>query len=147
MKVFKCVREMLHSMGMLPLQSNQSFSNTKFVRVHLILIILILTTISEAVYFLFEATSTIEYVQTFVMSLIGVACIANLLIQFWEISDIFQLIEQFDGFIERRKLLSQILCLSFKNFMNRFINSYYRQDRNIGSCTINWIRKLNKCLN
>lgn len=106
MKLFQCVQRFYHTMGLLPLQSIDNFTNFKLVRILLSLFSLISLVFSEMGYFLFEAKTTIEYIQTFIMSFIGLACIVNFLIQLWKIANICQLIEQFDAFIEKSKLHS-----------------------------------------
>lgn len=70
--------------------------------------------ISTAGYFLFKATTFFERAETFYVSLTELICVFNFLNQFWQMSKILDLIQQFEDFIEKSEFEYFQVMLWFK---------------------------------
>lgn len=102
-KLFQSAQKYIRRLGIYPSQPNQSYSfNLKNA---FSLSLLILMFIFRIAYFLYEAQTIAEHAQIFYLSVTEMALIVDFVTMCWKIGDILQLIEKFEQFIQKSKLL------------------------------------------
>lgn len=103
MKSFKFARKYYQTLGIYsPTSSSQHNQKASINSQNLLFFISEISMfISTAGYFLFKATTFFERAETFYVSLTELICVFNFLNQFWQMSKILDLIQQFEDFIEK----------------------------------------------
>lgn len=102
MQLFRTVRKIYETIGFFPLKPNQQRGSFNLRNLS-ITIPIILLSISNVSFFLFDAQLRMEYVQSFCTSIAQLASATNHLITFYEIANIQQLMEELGQFILRSK--------------------------------------------
>lgn len=103
MALFQTVQKVYKTMGIIPspAQSNRfCWLNAK---IYVRLIIIIQLIIATAAFFLLKANTIQSLADSFYVSLTHVFCLIYILINIWKITDILQLINQYEKFIQKRK--------------------------------------------
>lgn len=107
MKIFQSVCKFYRNASIQTLSHSDYYHNFRFYYwKYLIYIVLPLgASISAMAYFLFKAHSIVEHADSFYVFSTGLANAIITTISIWKISNIFQLIEKFEEFIEKSELL------------------------------------------
>lgn len=103
MALFQTAQKVYKTMGIIPspAQSNRfCWLNAK---IYVRLIIIIQLIIATAAFFLLKANTIQSLADSFYVSLTHVFCLIYILINIWKITDILQLINQYEKFIQKRK--------------------------------------------
>lgn len=100
MKSFQFARKCYQTLGIYPPNQNALINSRNL----LLFISEISMFISTAGFLLFKATTLFERGETFYVSLSELACVSNFLNLFWHMSTILDLIEEYEGYIEKSKL-------------------------------------------
>lgn len=101
MKLFQSLQTFYRMMGIYPSQTDKMPSfNFRNLFIPLNLLVLFILQIG---FFLFKAKSIVERAETFYSSLTIIGCMMIFLLQFWEMTNILELIEKFEKFIEKSK--------------------------------------------
>lgn len=105
MKLFQSICRFYQVVGIQPPQLNQNYS---FRWMHLICVFFLIQLICTTVAFiLFEAKSIVEYAEAFFPASTEIANMVNFIVCIFKITNIFQLIENFEKFIEKSEFYSQ----------------------------------------
>lgn len=100
-KLFQSFQKFNQILGIHPSQPDQSYSFKP--RSAAVLLFLISPFISCTTHFVFKAETLAEYAQSFIMSTTGLCISIDFVSMCLEMRNILQLIENYEGFIEKSK--------------------------------------------
>lgn len=104
MALFQTVQEVFKTMGIHPSLSQPDRFCWLNVKIYICLIIILQTLTASTAFFLFKANTIQSLADSFYVSLSHVAGLIYILITVWKVTDILLLIDQYEKFIQKRKL-------------------------------------------
>lgn len=117
MKLFQHLLKFLEALGIFIQKSSQDWKQKSRTLFYLLSPIQLIA--PTGAFFLFQAKSIREYIQSLNVTIMVSICVVLILISTWKINDILELIEKFEQFIEKRKRTWRTL----RNFNSKFNKS------------------------
>lgn len=124
MALFQAVQKIYKTMAIHPSSSQPYQFCSLNVKLQIFLIIITQTLIASTAFFLFKANTIQSLSDSFYVSLTHVFCLIYIAIKIWKVTDILQLINQYETFIQLSKLkhfLFSLDELSIKFLKNVFL--------------------------